>query len=102
MRTVGTTTLSRKQLKTCLNCGHDGPELQGERGQALFVCPCCGQDLYARPPRSYAEMEGLDDEHWGLFAGGLWRTAPDGQGNSVLSPVAGLVRLVRRLFGAGR
>jgi len=30
------------------------------RGEgAVFVCPCCGEDLYARPARSYAEMEGL-------------------------------------------
>lgn len=25
----------------------------------LFVCPRCRGDLYARPPMSYAEMEGL-------------------------------------------
>jgi predicted RNA-binding Zn-ribbon protein involved in translation (DUF1610 family) len=101
MKAVGTTP-SRKQLKTCLNCGHDGPELQGERGHALFVCPCCGQDLYARPPRSYAEMEGLDEEQWSLFSSGIWRTAPDGQTGGVLGPVVGLVRMVRRWFGAER
>ena len=26
-----------------------------------FTCPACRCDLYARPPRSYAEMEGLLD-----------------------------------------
>lgn len=25
----------------------------------VFTCPCCGEDLYARRPMSYAEMEGL-------------------------------------------
>ena len=25
----------------------------------VFNCPLCKADLYARPPRSYAEMEGL-------------------------------------------
>ena len=24
-----------------------------------FECPSCGADLYARPPRSYAELEGF-------------------------------------------
>jgi predicted RNA-binding Zn-ribbon protein involved in translation (DUF1610 family) len=100
MRTVGSTSPSRKHLKTCLNCGHDGPELQGDRGQSLFVCPCCGQDLYARPPRSYAEMEALDDEHW-FFAAGLWRTDHDAHAG-VLSPLVAMVRFLRRLFGAER
>lgn len=26
-----------------------------------FICPACGEDLYARPARSYAELEGLLD-----------------------------------------
>ncbi len=43
----------------CLGCGFDGPELQGERGSLTFVCPGCDADLYARPARSYAEMEGF-------------------------------------------
>ncbi len=43
----------------CLDCGFDGAELQGERGTMTFVCPTCGADLYARPARSYAEMEGF-------------------------------------------
>lgn len=25
-----------------------------------LLCPNCGEDFYIRPPRSYAEMEGLD------------------------------------------
>lgn len=49
--------------RVCLSCGYDGHELQGERGDQTFSCPCCGGDLYARPPMSYAHMEGLIDEH---------------------------------------
>jgi hypothetical protein len=26
-----------------------------------LVCPNCCEDLYARPPRSYAELEGIRD-----------------------------------------
>ena len=43
----------------CLCCGHDGTELQGQLAATSFICPACGADLYARPPRTYAEMEGL-------------------------------------------
>src|ERR1043165_7742892 len=50
---------ARLKTRTCLSCGYDGPSLQRHRGHAAFSCPCCGQDLDARPPRSYAEMEGL-------------------------------------------
>lgn len=45
--------------RRCPCCGHDGRELQGRRGRMVFRCPGCGADLYARPARSYAEMEGL-------------------------------------------
>ncbi len=45
--------------KMCLSCGFDGKELQGDRDQRTFCCPSCGSDLYARPPKSYAAMEGL-------------------------------------------
>jgi len=45
----------------CIRCGYRGPELQSVRGDAAcFECPKCGFDLYAHPPRSYAEMEGLE------------------------------------------
>lgn len=43
----------------CLDCGFDGPALQGKRGAMTFACPECGADLYARPARSYADMEGF-------------------------------------------
>lgn len=45
----------------CLYCGHDGPMLQRGPGSVPFRCPACAGDLYARPPRSYRELEGLTD-----------------------------------------
>lgn len=45
----------------CLCCGHDGTELQGQLAATSFICPSCGADLYARPPRTYAQMEGIVD-----------------------------------------
>jgi len=48
----------RKQ-RCCLVCGYDGPELQGELRDLTYRCPACDADLYARPPRSYAELEGF-------------------------------------------
>ena len=41
-----------------LTCGYRGRELQGRRGQERLACPRCCQDLYTRPARTYAEMEG--------------------------------------------
>ena len=43
--------------KTCLACGYRGAALQGSN--RALRCPGCGTDLYARPPRSYAELEGF-------------------------------------------
>lgn len=42
----------------CLSCGYTGDELQSPESEPLR-CPECGEDLYTRPPRSYAELEGL-------------------------------------------
>lgn len=50
---------SRLSRKVCLACGYRGRALQGDQTVVAFICPSCGADLYARPPRSYAEMEGL-------------------------------------------
>ena len=47
----------RLLTKACLACGYRGPSLQG-RARAVR-CPSCGADLYSRPPRSYAELEGF-------------------------------------------
>ncbi|MHC4975070.1 MAG: hypothetical protein ACYTF7_00525 [Planctomycetota bacterium] len=50
------------QKRVCLSCGYDGQPVQ-ERLEAIdFRCPMCDEDLYARPPRSYAEMEGLSSD----------------------------------------
>lgn len=49
----------RHRLLRCVQCGVRGDSLLV---QGLDVCPACGCDLLARPPRSYAEMEGLDEE----------------------------------------
>lgn len=46
----------------CPCCGHRGLELQGASGQRALRCERCGGDLYTRPPRSYAEMEGIPDD----------------------------------------
>lgn len=45
----------------CLSCGFDGRSLQSEHRETGWVCPRCGTDLYSRPPRSYADLEGLSD-----------------------------------------
>lgn len=45
----------------CVACGYDGPELQPDDAVLLVYCPRCDADLYERPPRSYAELEGLED-----------------------------------------
>ncbi len=44
--------------RICRACGYGGRELQ-RRHLTQYFCPRCGCDLYARPPRSYAEMEGF-------------------------------------------
>jgi predicted RNA-binding Zn-ribbon protein involved in translation (DUF1610 family) len=56
VRVVSTSPLVQR---SCLCCGYRGDELQVSGERAAYRCPNCGQDLYARPPRSYAEMEGL-------------------------------------------
>lgn len=50
-------------IRRCLACGYSGRfaqasahDIQAHGGH----CPRCGCDFTLRPPRSYAEMEGLD------------------------------------------
>ncbi len=62
MRAMRTPLSSRVHRRLCLACGYDGPALQGHRADTTYACPNCGEDLYARPARSYAEMEGFDEE----------------------------------------
>ncbi len=52
-------TADRLRQRVCLACGYRGPEVQPGFPEDVFVCPACGCDLYARPPRSYAEMEDI-------------------------------------------
>ncbi|MEX2219298.1 MAG: hypothetical protein WD749_11145 [Phycisphaerales bacterium] len=61
MRAVRSSLPYRYQVRACLRCGYGGPEVQPDQPEPAFVCPCCGEDLYSRPPRSYAELEGLDE-----------------------------------------
>lgn len=54
-------------VRRCLRCGYAGEELQVAADERRpvdvpsLVCPNCCEDLYARPPRSYAELEGICD-----------------------------------------
>lgn len=66
MSTETNTRTPHLERQRCVRCGYDGPDLQGpaianaERmGAPLLSCPRCQQDLYTRPPRSYAELEGF-------------------------------------------
>lgn len=56
MRTVTTAWI---HTKVCPCCGYRGPEVQSVEATETFECPVCANDLYARPPMSYAQMEGL-------------------------------------------
>jgi predicted RNA-binding Zn-ribbon protein involved in translation (DUF1610 family) len=57
MRIARERTRVQASVLMCLSCGYDGAEVQHD---GTWICPNCGQDLYERPPMSYAEMEGLD------------------------------------------
>lgn len=92
---------ARLQRRVCLWCGYGGEALQGPTGRMVFRCPRCGNDLYARPARSYAELEGLVPE------GSLDRlrasrpeSKPDVSprpGAIIAAGVSGLARLVARI-----
>lgn len=98
MATTRTRSAVWMHTKVCPRCGYHGWEIQspesGDRAASpaeTFECPSCGGDLYARPPRSYAEMEGL--------------TASDSHGRAVHSVHAArsdssrLTSLLRRIVG---
>ncbi len=59
MRTIRANQSEGIWRKICVVCGYDGAEVRGDLGEIGYQCPQCGQDLYARSPMSYAEMEGL-------------------------------------------
>lgn len=51
--------LERRHLRRrCVGCGLAAEAINAG---SIDECPRCGCDLSARPPRSYAEMEGLFD-----------------------------------------
>ena len=87
--------------RCCLTCGYRGRELQGRRGQERLICPQCRQDLYVRPARSYAEMEGLVQPgaeartHDGTRRDGAAR----GRWVSILRMAGGLIGRVSMMFG---
>jgi len=59
-RTIQPTSIHRR---LCVRCGFDGRAVQeGFLRQSEAWCPNCGCDFRRRPPQSYAEMEGLNDE----------------------------------------
>ena len=49
--------LSRLHQRQCVSCGYAG-RFVDRPGQAS--CPRCACDFAARPPKSYAEREGID------------------------------------------
>jgi hypothetical protein len=55
------TTVDRRLLtRRCVSCGFDGSSINRISATSVPArCPRCGCDLRRRPPRSYAEMEGL-------------------------------------------
>jgi hypothetical protein len=48
---------ARHARRRCVGCGLAAEAITATQ---VHECPRCGCDLLARPPRSYAEMEGLD------------------------------------------
>jgi hypothetical protein len=50
------TVSTRLARRRCVSCGYDGALL---RNGLADRCVRCGCDLYERPARSYAEMEGF-------------------------------------------
>lgn len=70
MARVGPVILPPLHRRMCLTCGYAGIELQLSEDTAPWYCPGCGQDLYARPARSYAELEGIDKAPSGQVAPG--------------------------------
>ena len=44
----------------CVSCGCPEPEPETTPSFSTPTCRSCGRDLFSRPPRSYAAMEGFD------------------------------------------
>ncbi len=87
-----------------MSCGYRGPELQSGYPVEVFVCPACACDLYARPPRSYADMEGV-----GVLPGAASAARPEAArrpADASTSPwraaARWVSRVLRRLLPPGR
>ena len=81
-------------------CGYRGAEVQSGYPVEVFVCPGCGCDLYTRPPRSFAEMEGVDSASGVISDRGIrGESSPNGHAASpVVVAARWLGRVVRRLL----
>lgn len=88
--------------RVCLSCGYRGDEIQVSGERAAYRCPKCGQDLYARPPRSYAEMEGLQVQLVPIARVGSGDAGPDGSGRrrraARLTLISRIIRAVLRFL----
>ncbi|MBL8745525.1 MAG: hypothetical protein JNK58_04120 [Phycisphaerae bacterium] len=65
MARAATVMSPRLARRMCLCCGFDGRAIQNDSRETEWACPRCGSDLYARPPKSYAELEALSDSNPG-------------------------------------
>ncbi len=87
----GSRTRERRQ---CVYCGYSGFFIQ-LGGQATgFECPACQGDLYARPARTYGEMEGFAP----VVAE---RTAPPSPARRVAYRLIGVALAIARLLRPG-
>mgnify|MGYP000556951746 CR=1 FL=1 len=69
----------------CPRCGDRADAIQHDWPRRPHICPSCGGDLYARPPRSYAEMEGLEPDARAMRHAARW-----------LVPILSAARAIRR------
>lgn len=93
MARVGSPTAVRLQRRMCLSCGFDGASIQSDSREHGWQCPRCNADLYARPPRSYAELEGLNEPETPPAAALRPRAAVRGRH---VSPLQGPPSLIER------
>lgn len=86
MAVLRTETRRDLQTRVCVGCGYRGKELQSDLRALKYECPVCGEDLYARPPRSYWEMEalGAECEDGGAAAPGVGCSSGEARGRSRL------------------
>lgn len=102
MNIAGPALLPWMHTRVCLRCGHDGPEMQVDIASAPVACPRCGQDLWARPARSYAEMEGLSATVHPRTPAALAEVNVEEPGLGMRSLLGRLKHSILRLIGRGR